>query len=81
MLLAIFRKFFNKEGKMQKVIAESTYTTYFIHLLFVFGMVILTSMLRMNNVARFVVNILLVPAFSWTIADDLKKTPWLRKIL
>jgi hypothetical protein len=81
MLLAIFKKYFNKEGELQKLVSESTYTAYFIHLLLVFGMVILTNMMRMYGVARFVVNIILVPVFTWTIADDLKKIPWLRKIL
>lgn len=80
LLLAIFRRYFNKGGDQQTMIVKSAYPAYFIHVLILFGMVILTRMMHMAAVAKFIVNLLLVPVFSWVIADDIKNIRILRRI-
>lgn len=81
MLLALFQKYFNKETAASRTISGSSYGVYLIHGLVLFGVIIVTRMIPIPQIARFILNIVLVTLFAWGISYGLKKVPGFRRVL
>ena len=80
-LLVLFRNRLNRQGKLAKVMSDSSYTTYIIHSLVVVFLALAIRNVQMLPLLKFVLTVLIAVPLSFALGSVVRQLPLARRIL
>lgn len=80
-LLVLFRNRLNRQGKLAKVMSDSSYTTYIIHSLVVVFLALVIRNVQILPVLKFALTVLIAVPLSFSLASVIRQLPLVRRIL
>jgi hypothetical protein len=80
-LLAVFRRFFNRNGPVSRFIADNSYGAYLLHLNVLFVVLALTKYLAMPLGIKFAGQTLIAAVLSWGASFTLRRIRALRNVI
>ena len=80
-LLVLFRNRLNRQGKLAKVMSESSYATYIIHSLVVVFLALVIRNVQMLPLLKFALTVLIAVPLSFSLASVIRQLPLARRLL
>jgi glucans biosynthesis protein C len=79
--LVLFRQHWNRQGRLAKGLAESSYTVYLTHPLVVVSVALAFSTVALSPLLKFGIAVLLVLPLSFLVAVAIRKIPLANRVL
>ena len=80
-LLALFKKYFNRETSLSRVLSQSAYTAYIFQIFFVIGATVIVQRLPFNPVIHFLIAAPFAVVTTFIASHYIRLIPLLRKVL
>jgi hypothetical protein len=81
LMIAVFKRYANKETKFIAWFSRNSYGAYLLHYLIVFGLVYLTRTISLPVMVKYIAQCVFCPCLAWVLAGLLKSYTPLRRIL